>query len=39
MDFFFFQNTSIFLDLSRDRIKRQQSKNTFLTPTKTMPTI
>ena len=37
-DFFFFQNTPIFLDLSRDRIKGQQSKNISLTPTKTLLT-
>ena len=37
MDQFFFSKIPyIFLDLSRDRIKGQQSKNTFLTPTKTL---
>ena len=36
---FFFQHTPVFLDLSREKIKGQQSKNTFLTPTKTMHTI
>ena len=37
-DFFFVQNTPISLSLSRDRTKGQQSKNTFLTPTKILPT-
>ena len=40
MDQFFFlvQNSHIFLSLSGDKIKGQQSKNTSLTPTKTLPT-
>ena len=35
---FFFLNTLTPLCLSRDKIKRQSSKNTILTPTKTLPT-
>ena len=35
---FFVQNTIISLSLSRDITKGQQSKNTSLTPTKTLPT-
>ena len=36
--FFLFQNTPTLLDSSRDKIKRQSGKNTFLTPTKILST-
>ena len=35
---FLVQNIHIFLSLSKDRTKGQQSKNTSLTPIKTLPT-